>query len=296
MYNENFNQFLQTMGGVLRNVAQLIKEDEYYRDKIAVCLIADGREVLQKTDKTGKKLTNDFLVRMEDAGLFNIDFLNRKNCSNQNDEDYGHAPMKNQLYQKIKTIVKADFESKVKTTKIHNKGNTRFEYSTMNVIHTFSKKVNFKPIFEEAERKDQEESHCTGSSKSEPYCNFHGKIKDPIEWITQKGKYEFPEIDFFFMLKQENAGKIESHYWFFRGMCQAIKPDLCLLLDVGTIPMGNSIARLVKYMDCYKDTGGCCGEIEVYEPTLKELGGPTTQGSRLSRFFNRVEKFFLTKS
>ena len=46
MYNENFNQFLQTMGGVLRNVAQLIKEDEYYRDKIAVCLIADGREVL----------------------------------------------------------------------------------------------------------------------------------------------------------------------------------------------------------------------------------------------------------
>ena len=33
-----------------------------------------------------------------------------------------------------------------------------------------------------------------------------------------------PRINFIFGVKHENAGKIESHLWFFRGLCNYIKP------------------------------------------------------------------------
>lgn len=44
------------------------------------------------------------------------------------------------------------------------------------------------------------------------------------------------------------------------------------MIDAGTIPLKGSISRIIKYMDEYEDIGGACGEIEVFQPTDKELG------------------------
>ena len=46
------------------------------------------------------------------------------------------------------------------------------------------------------------------------------------------------------------------------------------MIDIGTIPLKESISEIVVYMDKYKQVGGCAGEIEVFEPTDKELGYP----------------------
>jgi len=47
-----------------------------------------------------------------------------------------------------------------------------------------------------------------------------------------------------------------------------------MMIDVGTIPLTNSISEFVLFMDLpqNKNCGGCAGEIEVYKPTLKETG------------------------
>ena len=70
-------------------------------------------------------------------------------------------------------------------------------------------------------------------------------------------------INFVCAIKQKNAGKIDSHRWFFQGICRYLKPDQCLLLDVGTRPEEKTIYRMYKYMVKSKRCGGCQGELEI---------------------------------
>jgi cellulose synthase/poly-beta-1,6-N-acetylglucosamine synthase-like glycosyltransferase len=70
-------------------------------------------------------------------------------------------------------------------------------------------------------------------------------------------------INFMFGLKHRNDGKINSHKWFFQGICKFLKPDFTLLLDIGTKPMPYSVVKLYQHMLANPRTGGCCGEIEV---------------------------------
>ena len=93
------------------------------------------------------------------------------------------------------------------------------------------------------------------------------------EWITEKltifeeeHLLDLPELDFFFLIKHKNAGKIESHLWFFKGFCTYLNPKLVQLIDVGTLPCPDSISKMALYMDMEKQVGGVCGEIEVLVP------------------------------
>jgi chitin synthase len=80
-----------------------------------------------------------------------------------------------------------------------------------------------------------------------------------LESDTLKGR----RINFIFAVKQRNDGKINSHKWFFQGICKYLKPEYTLMLDIGTRADDYAIAKLFKYMMVNKDCGGCCGEIEV---------------------------------
>ena len=66
-----------------------------------------------------------------------------------------------------------------------------------------------------------------------------------------------------FAVKHRNDGKINSHKWFFQGMCKYLKPQLCLMLDIGTQMDDYALIKLYAHMQADKFCGGCCGEIEV---------------------------------
>lgn len=105
-------------------------------------------------------------------------------------------------------------------------------------------------------------------------CQLHdGKIS-PINWITSNQTKSIPDINFFFWAKHENRGKIESHLWYYKAFCCFINPQYCQIIDIGTIPLKNSISRIWIYMEKFKQVGGAWGEIEVFNPTDKELGYP----------------------
>lgn len=72
-------------------------------------------------------------------------------------------------------------------------------------------------------------------------------------------------INFIFAVKQANDGKVNSHRYFYEGICRYLNPKYCMMLDCGTKPVDYALAKLYKYMDHEdnKDCGGCCGEIEV---------------------------------
>jgi len=157
-----------------------------------------------------------------------------------------------------------------------------YPYATKNVAHIFATKLDAGRL--EAMFNEKDVDDFTNPIGKEPpfLVNFHNgkRVRSPYEWLTKKGRdkdnnyeyYDVPPINFFFCAKHENTGKIESHMWFFKGFCSYTNPEYCQMIDAGTIPLRNSISGIVKFMDEYPRTGGACGEIEVFEPTDRELG------------------------
>ncbi|KZT32139.1 glycosyltransferase family 2 protein [Sistotremastrum suecicum HHB10207 ss-3] len=70
-------------------------------------------------------------------------------------------------------------------------------------------------------------------------------------------------IQFLFCLKEQNAKKLNSHRWFFNAFGPIIRPNICVLIDVGTKPTGKSLDELWKCFDRHPGIGGACGEIRV---------------------------------
>ncbi|KXS12982.1 glycosyltransferase family 2 protein [Gonapodya prolifera JEL478] len=70
-------------------------------------------------------------------------------------------------------------------------------------------------------------------------------------------------IQTIFILKEQNAKKINSHRWFFHGICPILQPRVTVLLDVGTRPLEKSIYHLWKVFDRHPNVGGACGEIRA---------------------------------
>ncbi|KAF9994412.1 Chitin synthase, class 1 [Entomortierella chlamydospora] len=68
-------------------------------------------------------------------------------------------------------------------------------------------------------------------------------------------------VQILFCLKEKNAKKLNSHRWFFNAFGQILKPNVCVLLDVGTRPGSKSIYHLWKAFDLNSNVGGACGEI-----------------------------------
>ncbi|KIJ45918.1 glycosyltransferase family 2 protein [Sphaerobolus stellatus SS14] len=68
-------------------------------------------------------------------------------------------------------------------------------------------------------------------------------------------------VQVIFCLKENNQKKINSHRWFFNAFGQVLQPNVCVLLDVGTMPGPTSIYHLWKAFDINSNVGGACGEI-----------------------------------
>ncbi|KIY52490.1 glycosyltransferase family 2 protein [Fistulina hepatica ATCC 64428] len=68
-------------------------------------------------------------------------------------------------------------------------------------------------------------------------------------------------VQMIFCLKEKNQKKINSHRWFFNAFGPILQPNVCVLLDVGTMPGPTSIYHLWKAFDINSNVGGACGEI-----------------------------------
>jgi len=68
-------------------------------------------------------------------------------------------------------------------------------------------------------------------------------------------------VQIIFCLKEKNQKKINSHRWFFNAFGPILQPNVCILLDVGTMPGPGSIYHLWKAFDINSNVGGACGEI-----------------------------------
>ena len=66
-------------------------------------------------------------------------------------------------------------------------------------------------------------------------------------------------------IKEKNQKKINSHRWFFNAFSPLLQPNVCVLLDVGTMPGKKSLYHLWKAFDVNSNVGGACGELAAYK-------------------------------
>ncbi|KAI1085017.1 glycosyltransferase family 2 protein [Whalleya microplaca] len=85
------------------------------------------------------------------------------------------------------------------------------------------------------------------------------QIKNDVVQLIPKKQ----PVQMLFCLKEKNQKKINSHRWFFQAFGRVLNPNICVLIDAGTRPGGNSIYHLWKAFDLEPMCGGACGEIKA---------------------------------
>jgi len=80
-----------------------------------------------------------------------------------------------------------------------------------------------------------------------------------------------PPMQFMFCLEEFNAGKLDTHLWFFEGFAhhmyrvmnersQGVHEELyCVCIDAGTRPGKDSIVKLTEELDSNPNIAGVCG-------------------------------------
>eukprot|EP00347_Sterkiella_histriomuscorum_P019417 403341703 len=163
------------------------------------------------------------------------------------------------------------------------------------VEHSSNNKEDLKNIFEIKEiikikLESEEETH----SHSEPIMNiihcFQSQIKlGEFNFDMDPTMQEFMQnkVNFVFAVKHFNNQKIDSHLYFYRGFCEYLNPEQCLLLDIGTQALPGSINKLVKLLDMNVNIGGACGEIEVEMPQFTILSAAQYFEYKLSHYIDK---------
>ncbi|KNE72597.1 hypothetical protein AMAG_17040 [Allomyces macrogynus ATCC 38327] len=108
-------------------------------------------------------------------------------------------------------------------------------------------------------------------------AQFHGDPESgtkPVYPGARNNEAVVP-LQLLFCLKEQNKQKISSHRWFFNAFAQSLKPEVCLLIDVGTKPLDKSIYYLWRVFNDDAQVGGACGEIAV-EGTFLSMLKPIT--------------------
>lgn len=130
-------------------------------------------------------------------------------------------------------------------------------YGTNNVGHCFSRVMSFPDWLNALS--DKEKNNF--SIDSYPIQNF--MLGNSETGKSEKNIFFNIPMPIHMVIKHKNQGKIESHKWFFKGFCEYMDPKFVQIIDVGSIPLWNSISYLIKHMEVNQKIGGCSGEIEV---------------------------------
>ncbi|OCH88482.1 glycosyltransferase family 2 protein [Obba rivulosa] len=68
-------------------------------------------------------------------------------------------------------------------------------------------------------------------------------------------------IQILFCLKEKNQKKLNSHRWFFEAFGPILQPEVCILLDVGTMPGPTAFYHIWRAFEINPRLGGACGEV-----------------------------------
>lgn len=76
----------------------------------------------------------------------------------------------------------------------------------------------------------------------------------------------YPPLQVLFATKTSNAGKLNSHAWYFSAFCHVLQPEYTVLFDAGCRPFPPALGRILLYYEAHPCCGACTGELVVERP------------------------------
>lgn len=67
-------------------------------------------------------------------------------------------------------------------------------------------------------------------------------------------------------LKRRNAGKLDSHWWYYEIMCEHIDPSYCFQMDVGTCPANDATYQIWRSFEKHIDMAGASSSLYTLPP------------------------------
>ena len=67
-------------------------------------------------------------------------------------------------------------------------------------------------------------------------------------------------------IKEQNAGKLNSHWWFFQVFSTYLQPNYCIQMDVGCVPQAGNVCDLWEFLEQNPHVAGAAGSLLVPEP------------------------------
>jgi cellulose synthase/poly-beta-1,6-N-acetylglucosamine synthase-like glycosyltransferase len=185
MYNEPFSQMLQSLAGVYRSYYELCDIDEVFKNRVQICIIIDGYD----------KIEEEFLLRCEKAGLYN--------------------EFKTKRFRTVETPPGSDKPiHKFRNLNFINRENMHSSfkrYGTFNIAHCFSRMVKFPEFMNALTLQESSDFNINN------YCVFDFLLGESKKGRVKDKKFYHLPMPIHFCIKHRNAGKIESHKWFFKG-------------------------------------------------------------------------------
>lgn len=239
MFDEPYKNLMDSLAGIYRAYYELVSMDETYLDRYSIVIVSDGYDVFNKIESVDENGLR-FAERLAMTGIYDEELAGKYVKRNQSQS---HRRSDQDMYE----YVDLNF--------INSEGDIAYE--THNMAHLFSKKMRFTDFLKGMSSFEQSEFQV------DKYSINDFMLGDSKEGRCKYHIFQHLAIDVHFVIKHQNRGKIESHLWFFKGFWDTIKPEYCFTVDTGTIPLWNSISRMVFQMENNPQIGGAWGEIEV---------------------------------
>lgn len=64
-------------------------------------------------------------------------------------------------------------------------------------------------------------------------------------------------------IKDQNTGKLDSHWWFYQRLCPLLKPEHCIQIDTGTVLDVEALAEVCTLFDTRPDVAGVAGNVLI---------------------------------
>jgi cellulose synthase/poly-beta-1,6-N-acetylglucosamine synthase-like glycosyltransferase len=234
MYNENWEEFRNTLKAVNESLLSLYENTSLTSDNVICLIIVDGMAPFLETYTRNKEEFSKFFC--EEEVKLEFDTENLKECTFEyllhkykHSKKPGHPEVIEEVNDEDS---KEDFQEEVKKVEPINRALVESRSSSkrkekIEFAHMFSQKI------------------------------FFGNVRAPLNVVL--------------CVKQFNKRKLNSHLWLFGGFCEVISPDYVMLLDIGTKPLKNSLFYLYDALVKYPDIAGCCGEIRPMAPSFWNL-------------------------
>lgn len=168
------------------------------------------------------------------------------------------------LYNEPSNLLKSSLDSVIHSLDTLNRKNAHYRRATISIIADGESEVSHST---RAYLKTLGLQPCAHS-----LTDFDGSVRatllspsHPSASLTRRSPSGM-EIRLQVVTKAQNAGKLDSHWWFYQEICPPLRPDYCFQIDAGTVLSPNAFFEICDEFDGNPETAGIASNVMISAP------------------------------